>query len=936
MILSVLIGLGVAGNVLKLTLFYNVDLLFGSFFVMLVISLYGPVWGGIAGVIAAGYTYVLWNHPYAIIIFTCEALFVGFVFRRRKDNLVYIDMVYWFVLGMPLVYLFYHGVMKMDNTGTVLIMLKQAVNGIFNALLARLVLMVMSGMRVKPDLPYWKGRWRFTNVLSNTIIGFVLLPVISFTAISGWLELREIDMEISTQLQTKTTATERLVDSWLKDSREEAESIARIIEKEMQKEGGGPVVDLRMEEIFAGNLELQAVYVYDTDGKITAFQRRSMSAAESGRPDDMIGSVKPVGRDPAERSSTLLLDKRALSRGGMERLYIQVPFVNEAGDITGYLLLLKRLSQINSYIRDLSENSNSNLVVTDGEGHVLLASRNAREDFEAFLEESDAAEGILRWIPKGKRNTSVMERWKEAVHIYSMELKEGSGWRLYSYMSVAPYQERVYRSSLNKLLILMVLIFVTAILSRVIAVRYVSPIKALQKITTDLPKKLHLRENINWPKSTSSEISGLVDNYMEMRDSLINAFTELKEEKNKADAANIAKSRFLANMSHDIRTPITAIQGMVEILLDTDTLDEGIRKDIETIGESSKVLLGILNNILDLSKIEAGKMTIDTVEGDVRMIIEKVIRLFQGSADLKNISLRYSVSPDVPRSLFFDPLRLQQVLMNLLGNAMKFTESGSVSLEVAREKRLPFVGDENGRQDRVPLTFYVRDTGIGISEDKQQIIFESFSQVDTSTTRKFGGSGLGLTISRELVTLLGGTISLESFPEKGSVFFFTLPFSIAPEKKRDFEKTPLVSEDGPEAGAEEHKTLSFLIADDNRINRKVTERFLRGQGHSVTAVSDGNEVLTALSNDSYDVLLLDVYMPGLNGIETAKTIRGGDVQGVDKNLPIIALSASREEKVVQELLAAGMDDFLQKPLQKDELKEIIGRYILKTKKDPAE
>lgn len=922
LILFLLIGLGFAGNIFKVTLFYNVDLLFGSFFVMLIISLYGPLFGGIAGAVAASYTYVLWNHPYAIIIFACEALFVGIIFRRRKDNLVYIDIIYWFIFGMPLVYLFYHAVMGMDNTASVLIMLKQAVNGILNALLARLVLMLLGKRSVRLYADFWDGRWRFTNVLSNTIIGFVLLPVLSFTAISGWLELREIDRELSTLLEEKVQSASHLVNTWLEAGKQEAASFSYIVEDALSARNGPASISGNLQQMLSGRPDVLEVWVVDRPGEVFAYANREGEE----------GALLPIAAEDIEARSPSpeveIYTKLDIRVADTERsIILRAPFSGPEGAYAGNVFVRKYIRQLQSYLQDFSMDRRVDFIITCEKGSILAKTVDSTEKYYRFLEaiEQKQKEGITRWLPSSKENTSVMERWKDAIHILDTGIAEAEGWKLYSFASVAPYQERIYAGSLNKLLILMALIFLTAVLSRVIAARYVKPIKALQKITTDLPEKIHHMERPEWPKSMAEEISNLISNFQNMTGSLKRAFADLREEKNKADAANRAKSRFLANMSHDIRTPITAIKGMVEILLEHENLDESSMEDIETIRESSDVLLGILNNILDLSKIEAGKLAIEKEDTDIRGIIGGLIRLFQGSAHLKNIKLSSVIDPAVPRVLRFDPLRIQQVVMNLLGNALKFTERGEIVLEIRVGQKFPGCNGTNC----IPLVISVRDTGTGIAEDKQKIIFESFSQADSSTTRNYGGSGLGLTISKELITLMGGEIFLESSPGAGSVFSFTLPAELAAGEEARTGGSSGIQTDGPleaETSVPRHTGLNFLVADDNAINRKIAGRILKNLNIRAALVSNGFEVLDTLRREQFDIVLLDLQMPGMGGMEAAERVRSGEAGEQNRTVPIIALSASIETATVDQCRQAGMDEFITKPLTAEAVTRIVKDY----------
>lgn len=949
LLLIVLVGLGFFGNVFKIALFYNVDLIFGSFFVMIVVSLYGPVWGTVAGAVAASYTYVLWNHPYAILVFAIEAAFVGFIYSRRNSNLVLIDIAYWFILGMPLVYLFYHGVMKIDNTGTLLIMCKQAVNGIFNVLMARLVLMLLRRRWAKFFSLTWSGQWEFSYVLFNMIMAFVLLPSLFFTSIAGRLELRDIDNEIDSRLKLRSEAMGHVINSRIGRSRNRVEQYAELVGEAIEEDDPEERVSRLLSEIAMGDTDFQGFYVISRRkgfvvaegfGRETspALQERGLrslkkiTTAQANNRESMVKVLKP----PTEEKSL------------GAQLLILAPIQDRAGEYIGSIGAVKLSESIYDFMQDiLAERKTEAALVAEG-GSLIFQTSEDEERIRKILRDVGTGDSDkeLLWIPPVKRNISVMERWEETVHIRRRKLSAAPGWELYSFASVAPYQQRVYRDSLNNLLLIIILILITAVISRFIALRYVLPIRRLEKISTDLPRKLYEGGRPSWPRTILREIAGLVQNYRFMANSLKRTFAELRSEKERAETANVAKTKFLANMSHDIRTPMTAIKGMAEILLEEEDLTREQREHIRTIEQSSTVLLGILNNILDLSRIESGKLVIEEVDFNVHETIDRILRMFSLSASVKDLELRSSIEEGFPSSLRGDPLRIQQVLMNLVGNAIKFTENGSITVELEGKEKLPvrFSPGEAQNGEYLPVTFYVRDTGIGIPDDKKESIFESFSQADYSTTRKYGGSGLGLTISRELVSLMGGEISLSSTPGKGTVFFFTLPLQkvgsanvpaessaaaaqAQPQLLREENSDSAVSE---QAGGEKNadrltdretsiKPVNILLVDDDKINRKITVRKLEKAGYPTLSAADGKEAIEVLQRNPVDLVLMDVHMPGMDGIEATRRIRSG--------VPIIALTAGTLKQDIQICLDAGMDDYLQKPLTLDKVEVMIRRYV---------
>lgn len=436
------------------------------------------------------------------------------------------------------------------------------------------------------------------------------------------------------------------------------------------------------------------------------------------------------------------------------------------------------------------------------------------------------------------------------------------------------------------------------------------PLYNIEEFIQQEEKEVWLTSNLAPFRDTEGEIIGLVGISWDITERKKHE-NELQYAKEQAEEGTRAKSEFLANMSHEIRTPMNGIIGMAEILKQA-SLGEEETENLEILISSTRSLLSLVNDILDISKIEAGKLELEIEDFEIRKVLKDIENILYIKAEEKILDYKTFINPNVPDFLRGDPSRLKQIILNLVNNAVKFTKKGFVHI---------FIDDLEEHADEVALMIKVVDSGIGISDDGKKNLFQLFSQVDTSTTKNYGGTGLGLSIAKRLVMMMQGEIGFESKQDKGSTFWFTVKL----EKCSQKIVSPESAKKKPVPDKKAFKMLSILLAEDNEINQKIIQYSLTNAGYKVDIANNGQEAIDMYHAGNYDLVLMDVQMPILDGFEATAHIRNIEsaiLNGIHRT-PIVALTANAMKGDREKCLDAGMDEYLSKPFTPNDLISII-------------
>ena len=905
LLLLALIIAGLAGNYFKYPIFLNIDFLFGGIFALLALQFFGFGRGIMAAAVIAGYTFLLWNHPYAIIIQTAEVAFVGWLMCRRRVGMVLSDTLFWLILGMPLVYLFYHVVMHVPLSSVYITMTKQAVNGIANALIARLI---FNGYALRSR----SSKMSFREIVYNLLTVFVLTPTLILLAVSSRSDFNETDQHIRLTLNDGSARLNHYISTWVGSRKATIVNLADLAASRTPQQ-----LQPHLEFINKSDVNFPRVGLLDKTATITAYaplvdefgvSNIGISAADRPYVQTLRKTLKPMlsevlmGRviksfgytlediptldvwwelaypDPEYRQMIICewsshfdnanngifepLEAKIRCKDGTTRTVLasaaplQESFAGEhlviLFDITERMLAENALLESHRFLDSIIDQSSINMWVSDSKGTLLRANEALRRQLNVT---DDELVGIY--------------------NIFEDPIVVGQGF-LPQVLEVFDKGQATrftinYDTSHNHNL---------------------NPEKRSQAI---------LEVTISPVLNSDGVVTNAIIQHFDISE-LKQLEHELKEAKTVAESANRAKSEFLANMSHEIRTPLHGLLGMAQ-LLEMTPLTEEQKEYLAALKLSGKNLVSLINDILDLSKIEAGKITIEMNEFSLRCAIDEVYLMQKSAIFFKNLSFRVTIDEQIPHLIQGDQLRVKQIIHNLLGNAAKFTKQGGITI-AARIHELHY--------GSCVIEISVTDTGIGIAAEALEKIFNPFVQEDGSTTRQFGGTGLGLTISRHLTELMGGSISVVSSQGVGSTFKIKLPFIIPAALHTTEIKAPLAVPlwDAP--------PLRILLVEDNPVNQIYCRALLGMHGHEIMTAENGEECLEAVDRVQFDLILMDIQMPLMNGREALRAIRSKE-ERTSRHQRVIALTAHALHGAKENFLAEGFDGYLSKPMEQGAL-----------------
>ncbi len=913
----------------------------------------GPWWGALTGILATARTAWETQSPLVTLLAVSEVLTVTLLARRGWAP-VLAGLGYWLTVGIPILIVGVGRLLGHDATDITLAAAGQSLSGLLNVVLAELVAGLPGPIqRLRSETGTREAKPLRTQ-LFHQLVPLTAIPLALLGLGLGGLFARAAERGASTELADRV----RLVGHRVGDIVAEQESALRATASRLADDAGDQPLAARGALALAQEQRLRprfaSLVLTDPAGRLLA-SAGEVAPPGDVRPGDAARAIEAAddAADPIRGAAAVVLPPRFVTEAVRSRtaqrsgvvveprlshdpvIAISVPLVSAAGDVTGVLVGALDLSAIGAAVGGVVTRPTTTAVVTDAADRVLVGAGPRQP--AALTPFDDRA-----WRASLENGASAPAR----VLVASATL-ERLGWTIHAHLPAKDVHEPVARLyaltagwGLLTLVVAIPLVRLTAarvtgpLEQLVAASRAVSGDEGGLALSTDpgAPSEVRALE-----RGFESMVARLHESHVEVRSALgdrerANAaltatLAELDERVRdrtaalagataRAEAASRAKSQFLANMSHEIRTPMNGVIGMAELLAATP-LDASQREVTETIRSSGQILLAIINDILDLSTIESGQLVLEKAPFSLVSVLSQAVKVVSPAAQAKSLALDVDADPAIPSHLIGDRLRLGQVLVNLLSNAVKFTDAGRVTLSTRLVAATPLTP--------ATIRIDVRDTGIGIETDRLSRLFQPFEQGDASMSRRFGGTGLGLVISKRLVELMDGRLWGESQPDAGSTFSLELPLRVA-----DTPSPPSRPVKAAVAAAPPARSLRLLIAEDNPVNQRVASRMLQRLGYQSDVVENGRLAVEAVERQAYDVIFMDVQMPELDGLEATRRIkaRTGPAPW------IIALTAHALEEDRKQCLAAGMNDFLSKPVQLAELTAALDR-VPRTNADVA-
>ncbi len=917
---------GVAGNHFNLPLFFSVSLIFGSIAAFIALITLGLIPALIVGAIAGSYTWILWGHPYAVAIFVAEILFVGLL-RNKIKVYAYSDFLFWIVLGIPLVILFYSKTMGLPDSTVFLIALKQTINGVLNAIIAPLIVSLSTLMR-KSDLE------NSARISAKQLVASALMLM---TILAGGVPIIFNNYRVQTlqednliQLMTnygnavvhEINGVRSLVEGDEIEAIFKAEEFARrrlkVPDLGISITYSEPVRRVQIGWIrqYSGSGDLEPVHdnlnIWKPDGDMPELQRWKNSEYFLTLPVDVeldisevlvTHSASPVIAALDELRTQTMIALGLLMAAALAVCHflsgLLVSPIQRLANAGASVQTADRLANVEfprSPIREYDELGQVLQQSSDETYNTVQQLTDMRDTLEARVEERTAELSLLSTVASQSKNgviimdiAGITEWVNDGLLRMTGHSREDLVGRdpasvLKGQKTSAQTRERIRQAIASK--------------------------EAFQEeilLYTASDKEIWMEISCNPMTNDEGLLSGFIAITTDVTERRLDRINLVKA-RIEAERSNEAKSLFLSTMSHEIRTPLNGIMGMTQLLSATE-LQEEQQSQLKTIQGSCNTLLAIVNDVLDMSKIEAGALELEETPFNMQDLISSTLTPFQMLASDKGLSLNLAKLPNLKHDVIGDPVRIRQILWNLVSNALKFTTEGSIDISLSLEKSGP---------DQI-ATFKVQDSGTGIAPDRLKDIFDPFTQEDNTITRKFGGTGLGLSIVKKLIELMNGTINAESELGKGTCFTVTLPLQAT---------EALCAANNVKVEKREHKKgIHVLVAEDNFVNITIAKSFLEKLHCVVSVVENGKLAVEEATTNLPELIFMDIHMPEMDGVTATTEIRK---HAKCDDIPIVGLTADAFKESRLKFEKAGMNDVLTKPFTEEQMQAVLAKFIPET------
>ncbi len=930
LLLAILILAGVVGNYLRFPFGFGIDFLFGSIATLIIISLYGIWWGIFATVIISSVTILLGQHPYDFIILTCESLFIIWRLRKGNHNLLFIDIIFWFLIGMPLIGLVYGSILQVGGITTLIILLKQSVNGIFNALVASLILTYKPLYKLV-NAPSRKAIISLEQILLKLLVAFVLIPSLLLIVMNNRIAIKHEQNKLIATLDSSVQNLAVDIRQWHQSGLSTLRLLAATSsETELIVEGKTQHnIELAMKSLPL----FDQICIINSERKVIALAHSTDHSGNS--------SLDLTQLDIPRKPQILVIPKSIPENNSISskpRILQTLPIIIDERWL-GNIVAELNLNFIEQLLQQKTHYSPLQSTLLD-ENQILIASTNTKINSQqplnryqkgkiSYIQSDSLKNTVYHWLPTIDEKPLIY-RWQDSFYSQEIMIHEEIPLILRMEASAAPYINYLQLLYIRSLIILLLIILISILIAKFVSRLLVQSILNLTKFTNNLPKKILRHETISLPRTSIKEMNLLTSNFEVMSTTIEQNIRQiqqtnqqLQQAKEIAEIANKSKEQFLANISHELKTPLNSIMGYSKLIekkiaLYNSRNNNGEKLNIsdwlEIVNQNSKYLLSLLDEILDFSKTRANKTKLHPSIVKFDNFIEEVLNITAEKATEKNIDLKYEASGNLPTTIYADQKRLKQVLLNLLNNAIKFAQQGEVVLKVSQLEYLENI--DYTFLPQVSIRFAVIDQGIGIASQDLPKIFEPFEQVGKLEVNN-NGTGLGLAICKMLVELMGGKLKVKSSVKEGSTFWFDLVF---PEIK-------VTSEIEPQSFVEiigyKGQELTILVVDDDNNSRSLLVDILQPLGFKIITAENGEEALQLALENNPDIILTDLFMPIKTGFTLASTIRNLEDF---KHTPIIAISASSFKEIEYQSRAMGCDEFLEKPVNSEELLNLLGKY----------